>query len=103
MTCLHNENQTKEMRTRLTCDICNYKTTSLTVLRQHKQLNHEKKIKNSKRKVCEGCSKQFNKEETLTVHMKKCHDLKTRKTILKKNEVQLQAESQILLLKKNDV
>ena len=95
MTCLHNEDQIKEMRTRLTCDTCSYKTTSETVLRQHKQLNHEKKItgKPLKRKVCEGCSKQFNKTETLTVHMKKCHDLKTRKNKIKKNEVQLQAEN----------
>lgn len=67
----HKEDQSKEMRTRLTCDICNYKTTSETVLKQHKQLNHLKKmnVKNSKRKVCAICSKQFNKEETLKIEV----------------------------------
>ena len=57
MTCLHNENQAKEMRTKLTCDICNYKTTSETVLRQQKQLNHEKKI-NIKNSKCKSLGKQ---------------------------------------------
>ena len=68
------ESHIKEMRTRLTCDICEYKTTSETVLKQHKRLNHEKKSKSTKRKVCILCDKQFNKEETLNKHMKSEHN-----------------------------
>ena len=68
------ESQIKEMRTRLTCDICEYKTTSETVLKQHKKLNHEKKNKSTKRKVCRFCEKQFNKEETLNKHLKTEHN-----------------------------
>ena len=86
------------MRTRLVCDTCNYKTISETVLRQHKQLNHDKKhnLKKSKRKVCEGCSKKFNKAETLTTHMKKCQDLKTRKIKLSVKAAQIDEEKSLI-------
>ena len=72
----HQEEVGKEMRVRLTCEKCNYKTTSKTVLKQHVQLNHEqKKNKSSKRKVCNVCDKQFNKEATYIHHMKNLHKI----------------------------
>ena len=80
MTSIHIEDQVKEMSTRLTCNVCDYRTTSETVLNRHKQLNHEKKtnLKDSKRKFCKFCNKKFNKEETLTKHISKCHTLKSQ-------------------------
>ena len=69
------EDSIKEMRVRFACDICQYRTTSEAVLQQHKILNHERK-RNSKRKICEHCNKQFNKDETLKKHMKVYHEPK---------------------------
>ena len=39
-------------------------------------LNHKEKTKNTKtrRKKCDICEKLFNKESTLTTHMKKVHE-----------------------------
>ena len=39
------EDSSKEMRVRFECDICQYRTTSETVLQHHKTLNDEKKLK----------------------------------------------------------
>ena len=70
----NHEEQSKEMRTRLKCDKCDYRTTSKAVLKQHIQLNHEQKvIKSSKRKTCNVCNKQFNKETTFIKHMENLH------------------------------
>ena len=70
------------MRPRLTCDICGFKSTSDIVLNQHKKFNHKTTTKTtkklnttvSKRKKCEYCDKQFNKEETYKKHVKKFHE-----------------------------
>ena len=64
------------MRLRYTCDKCGFKTTSKTVLKAHKELHHEKKIKQmaSKRKECNICGKRFNKETTFNHHMKSLHE-----------------------------
>ena len=68
-----------EMKARFSCNMCNYKTTSETVLKQHFKLNHEKKtnVKSSKRKTCNVCNKQFNKETTLANHLKNDHRVAT--------------------------
>ena len=70
------------MRARLSCNICSYKTTSDSVLKQHIKLNHENKstkpTKSTKRKTCNMCNKQFNKDTTLTKHMKNDHKIATR-------------------------
>ena len=80
---VHDKTQVIEMRSRHACDICNFKSTSETVLRQHIRLNHENKKKSnpgktSKRKECNICGKQFNKDTTLEKHMKKEHGNPTR-------------------------
>ena len=66
-----------EIRPRLSCDQCSFKSTSETVLKQHRRLNHSKNgftnNKKSKRKKCDYCEKQFNKEETYQKHMKSAH------------------------------
>ena len=71
-----------EMRARLSCNICSYKTTSDSVLKQHIKLNHENKstkpTKSTNRKICNMCNKQFNKDTTLTKHMKNDHKIATR-------------------------
>ena len=72
----NHEELSKEMRARFTCEKCDYKTTSKTVLKQHIELNHEqKRNKSSKRKVCNVCDKQFNKEATYINHMKNLHKI----------------------------
>ena len=79
---IEHETEKIEMRPRLSCDICEFKSTSETVLNQHKNLNHKTTTKNikkhsttsSKRKKCEYCDKQFNKEETYNKHVKKAHE-----------------------------
>ena len=77
-----------EIRPRFNCNQCGFKTTSDIVLKQHVNLNHtkngcsktdnnKKKIVVSKRKKCEYCEKQFNKEETYKKHMKTSHKVTT--------------------------
>ena len=62
------------MRKRFTCDKCDYKTTSKTVLTQHIKCTHEDKGKNSsKRKECHLCGKRFNKTTTFNTHMQNIH------------------------------
>ena len=59
------------MRIRFSCDKCDFKTTSETMLVLHKSSNHQtnKLQKPTKRKSCEVCDKKFNKESTLKNHM----------------------------------
>ena len=59
----------------VTCDTCDYKTTSETMLILHKSGNHKtnEKQKTTKRKSCDICDKKFNKESTFKSHMKKEH------------------------------
>ena len=59
------------MRIRFTCDTCDYKTTSKTMLILHKSSNHQTKA--TKWKSCDICDKKFNKESTFKSHMKKEH------------------------------
>ena len=71
---LENKKET-DMRPRYNCDKCQSKTTSEYVLQRHINMHHEKISKTlpSKRKTCELCGKQFNKEHTLKNHMQTTH------------------------------
>ena len=66
-------------------------TTTSPVLIKHKEDHHgPKESKLKKRKACNICKKQFNKESNLEDHMKRHHKtLEDRHPIiLKENEVQ---------------
>ena len=50
-------------------------TSSETVVKQHKSINHKTKNKLTKKKKCYLCDKRFNKKETLNKHMKIDHKI----------------------------
>ena len=56
------------------CENCDFKTTSVTILKQHVKRVHLVKTTNSKRIYCNKCDKKFNKESTYKAHMKKAHN-----------------------------
>ena len=70
------ENKEIEMRPRFACNLCCFKTRFDVVLKQHTNINHNNKngcskVHNNKkktivpkRKKCDYCQIQFNKEET---------------------------------------
>ena len=62
------------MRSRLSCNKCGFKTTTNAVLKTHIESKHRQKVvKPSKRKSCEFCDKRFNKDSNLKEHMVKQH------------------------------
>ena len=69
------EENTRNMRERLQCYVCVFKTTSDYVLEQHNKLVHQVKVKacSSKRKLCNACGKRFNKEFNYITHMRTIH------------------------------
>ena len=69
------ERRLNEMRSRINCDKCKFKTTSMTALKLHENSNHKdkKEHKNKNRIKCEECDKKFNKESTYKTHMQKVH------------------------------
>ena len=62
-----------------TCEQCGFRSGSETLLKRHKDLNHNeinattRKTYTSKRLKCEYCDKKFNKFETFKKHMKLIH------------------------------
>ena len=70
---LHQQ-QTQEMRTRIKCDQCEFKTTSTIVLKTHTNIQHKSKVAaTTKRKICDICKKKFNKISTYNKHVQKEH------------------------------
>ena len=71
---VHKEQQNQEMRKCFTCEKCDYKTTSKTVLTIHTESKHANKEMNGAiRKICSICGKKFNNMTTFNTHMKRCH------------------------------
>ena len=64
-------------------------STSEAVQKQHKILNHSKNgftnHKTSKRKKCDFCEKQFNKEETYKKHIQSTHETEALNNQLSQN------------------
>ena len=56
------------------CENCEFKTKSVTLLKQHMTKYHQNKITNSKRIYCNKCDKKFNKVSTFETHMRKAHN-----------------------------
>ena len=48
------------MRNRINCDKCNFKTTSLTALKLHENVNHKDKKEHKNQIKCDECDKKFN-------------------------------------------
>lgn len=74
---LEEKGDVKEMRNRITCEECSFKTTSSTNLKLHQNSNHKKKeqkIKASSRIKCNICDKKFNKKSTFEIHMQTYHE-----------------------------
>jgi len=55
------------------CKNCDFKTKSVTLLKQHMKISHQNKTTTSKRIHCNQCDKKFNKESTFEAHVKKDH------------------------------
>ena len=83
---MHDQNENDiEMRPRYNCENCQFKTTSAYSLQKH-SMNCQKKIitktsktTSSRRKACENCGKQFNKEHTLKKHLQTVHNIQLEK------------------------
>ena len=67
------------IRERITCEECNFKSTLECVMKRHIELKHKRHsnntgtVKTNKRRTCNICGKKFNKENTFKTHMEKMH------------------------------
>ena len=86
------ERRLNEMRSRINCDKCKFKTTSMTALKLHENSNHKdkKEHRNTNRIKCEECDKKFNKESTFKTHMQKVHH---DKNMRKRSTARISGES----------
>ena len=55
------------------CEKCDFRTKSVTILKQHMKKCQQNKTTTSKRIHCNQCDKKFNKDSTFEAHMKKDH------------------------------
>ena len=87
------ERRLNEMRNRINCDKCNFKTTSLTALKLHENVNHKDKKEHKNRIKCDECDKKFNKESTFKTHMQKVHEGKKVLNVKRKLSAKVDGEA----------
>ena len=80
----------------LQCETCDFKTKSVTLLKQHMTKYHQNKITNSRRIYCNKCDKKFNKESTYEAHMRKAHNENNESSSQRNSNSQGNIENKIL-------